>query len=250
MNRRASMSWENTRDTAVVIESLLELLKAGQNSADPPTFEVWLDGELVRTIDGNASGEQPVHRLALNAWEILSGVHKLEIRRLSGPDFEIMLVSREFATAAEAPNVDDARPLMIERRFYKTNPLLPSTITDRNAAGQQSEQTRRMPLTEQDTIKAGDVIEVELTVTTREDLQLFNCGLRGWVAVRSCVLSAKSAVHTAFKHPCRSLFCLNEFCRKNSVLRFADLVSLVRFAVEQQPLLAPFADSVSERFSE
>ena len=30
--------------------------------------------------------------------------------------------------------------------------------------------------------------------------------------------------------------------------RFADLVSLVRFALQQQPVLAPFADSVSERF--
>jgi type I restriction enzyme, R subunit len=32
--------------------------------------------------------------------------------------------------------------------------------------------------------------------------------------------------------------------------RFADLVGLVRFALEQQPVLAPFADSVSERFNE
>ena len=32
--------------------------------------------------------------------------------------------------------------------------------------------------------------------------------------------------------------------------RFADLVSLVRFALEQQPVLAPFADSVAERFDE
>ncbi len=32
--------------------------------------------------------------------------------------------------------------------------------------------------------------------------------------------------------------------------RFADLVALVRFALEQQPVLAPFADSVSERFAE
>ncbi|MGI9086499.1 MAG: DEAD/DEAH box helicase family protein, partial [Chthoniobacterales bacterium] len=32
--------------------------------------------------------------------------------------------------------------------------------------------------------------------------------------------------------------------------RFADLVALVRFALEQQPLLTPFADSVSERFNE
>jgi type I restriction enzyme R subunit len=32
--------------------------------------------------------------------------------------------------------------------------------------------------------------------------------------------------------------------------RFADLVALVRFALEQQPVLAPFADSVSARFNE
>jgi type I restriction enzyme R subunit len=32
--------------------------------------------------------------------------------------------------------------------------------------------------------------------------------------------------------------------------RFADLVALVRFALEQQPLLQPFAESVHERFNE
>ena len=32
--------------------------------------------------------------------------------------------------------------------------------------------------------------------------------------------------------------------------RFADLVALVRFTLEQQPVLAPFADSVHERFNE
>jgi type I restriction enzyme R subunit len=37
---------------------------------------------------------------------------------------------------------------------------------------------------------------------------------------------------------------------RSAVHRFADLVALVRFALEQQPVLAPFADSVSERFNE
>jgi type I site-specific restriction endonuclease len=36
----------------------------------------------------------------------------------------------------------------------------------------------------------------------------------------------------------------------NPARRFADLVALVRFALEQQPVLAPFAGSVSERFNE
>ena len=37
---------------------------------------------------------------------------------------------------------------------------------------------------------------------------------------------------------------------RSAVHRFADLVALVRFALEHQPVLAPFADSVSERFNE
>ncbi len=36
--------------------------------------------------------------------------------------------------------------------------------------------------------------------------------------------------------------------KRSSVHRFADLVSLVRFALEQQPVLEPFADSVQTRF--
>ncbi len=32
--------------------------------------------------------------------------------------------------------------------------------------------------------------------------------------------------------------------------RFADIVALVRFALAQQPVLAPFADSVEERFDQ
>ncbi|MCX6878326.1 MAG: DEAD/DEAH box helicase family protein, partial [Verrucomicrobia bacterium] len=38
--------------------------------------------------------------------------------------------------------------------------------------------------------------------------------------------------------------------KKNPACRFADLVALVRYALEQQPVLAPFADSVTERFNE
>jgi type I restriction enzyme R subunit len=38
--------------------------------------------------------------------------------------------------------------------------------------------------------------------------------------------------------------------KKNPACRFADLVSLVRFALEQQPVLEPFAESVTARFNE
>jgi type I restriction enzyme R subunit len=37
---------------------------------------------------------------------------------------------------------------------------------------------------------------------------------------------------------------------RSQVGRFADLVALVRFALEQQPVLKPFSDSVHERFNE
>ncbi len=40
----------------------------------------------------------------------------------------------------------------------------------------------------------------------------------------------------------------NKVTGRSQVGRFADLVSIVRFAIDQQPMLVPFADSVSERF--
>ena len=123
------------------------------------------------TLDGKVGDEQQKHRLSLKAAEISSGTHELEIRRRSGPDFETMLVSREFTTAAKAPTADDGTPLMIDRRFYRTNPLPPSAETPDGTAGEKDTPDERIPLTEQDTIQAGDVIEVELKVTSREDLE-------------------------------------------------------------------------------
>ena len=38
--------------------------------------------------------------------------------------------------------------------------------------------------------------------------------------------------------------------KKNPVGRFTDLVSLVRFALEQEPVLEPFEEHVNQRFAE
>jgi type I restriction enzyme R subunit len=48
----------------------------------------------------------------------------------------------------------------------------------------------------------------------------------------------------------KSVSYLSSAVKKNPACRFADLVALVRFALQQQPVLAPFADSVTERFNE
>ncbi|MDO8539758.1 MAG: type I restriction-modification enzyme R subunit C-terminal domain-containing protein [Opitutaceae bacterium] len=57
--------------------------------------------------------------------------------------------------------------------------------------------------------------------------------------------------------PVNSVWRAFETCHSSQVTRhsgatrrFADLVSLVRFALEQQPVLEPFSDSVNERFEQ
>jgi type I restriction enzyme, R subunit len=47
-----------------------------------------------------------------------------------------------------------------------------------------------------------------------------------------------------------SLSAVQSVVKKNPACRFADLVALVRFALEQQPVLEPFAESVTTRFNE
>ena len=106
MNRRSSMSWENTRDTAVVIEAMIEFLKLREITGEPSQFEVLLDAKLFQTIQPQAAATVPakVHpeaggnksatHLSFNAAELLPGSHQIEIRRLDGPTFDVMLVSR------------------------------------------------------------------------------------------------------------------------------------------------------------
>lgn len=58
-----------------------------------------------------------------------------------------------------------------------------------------------------------------------------------WNACELTTQSAKNAGEGSGKH-------------KGTVHRFADLIPLVRYALEQQPVLKPFAESVNERFAE
>ncbi len=188
MNRRSSMSWENTRDTAVVIEALIEFLKLRESMGEMSQFEVLLDGKLFQTIqpqaDTNpqekihpkAGGDKSATHLSFNAAELSPGRHQIEIRRLDGPTCDVMLVSREFSINP-APPVNDDRPLRdnrqlrIVRRFYRV-----SSEPSSDASGSQT-TAERIPFNQAgeikagDVIKVGDVIEVELTITSREDLE-------------------------------------------------------------------------------
>ena len=59
--------------------------------------------------------------------------------------------------------------------------------------------------------------------------------------------SLVEGVRYAHQRGRRVLAAINTYAQAG---RFADLAALVRFALEQQPVLAPFAESVSERLNE
>ena len=73
----------------------------------------------------------------------------------------------------------------------------------------------------------------------------------GRTLVPKTLIFAKDDSHAEdIVHLCREVFGKgNDFCKKITY-QAKHPVTLVRFALEQQPVLAPFADSVSERFHE
>ncbi len=167
LHRRSTMSWENTRDTAVVIEAMIELLKTRNTAATPPEFDVLLDGKPIETV--RATGEELRRRteLSLDATKLTPGPHTVEVRRVNGPDFEAILVSREFSSTVTSG--DDQGPLRIERRFFRVR----SESSKSNVGGTNDERSKsdRVELAETDSISAGDIIEVELTVTLQSDIE-------------------------------------------------------------------------------
>ncbi|MFO0974845.1 MAG: alpha-2-macroglobulin family protein [Planctomycetaceae bacterium] len=161
-NRQSTMSWENTRDTAVAIEAMIELLQTQNADAAKTEFDILLDGQLVKAIRVSAEDPQPATKLSLDATQLSPGHHTIALRHTNGPDLDAMLVSREFRQTV--PSGQDRGPLRIERNLYRI-----SREPDNHRVG--ATEPQRTLLKKDDSIAVGDIIEVELIVSLQSEIE-------------------------------------------------------------------------------
>ncbi|MEM9184949.1 MAG: MG2 domain-containing protein [Planctomycetota bacterium] len=172
-NRKHATYWNSTRDTALVVEAMADYLQATGEGRTDMIVEVWLDGERRKEVA--ISGDDFLrhdHRLVIDGATLEPGRHTLELRKRGGGRLYWSGWLNNFSTE------DDLRArgleVRVQRRLYKLTPKA-ERIDLAGARGQALATTAagfdRTEVTNLASVKSGDLVEVELTLESKNDYE-------------------------------------------------------------------------------
>ncbi|RMF45257.1 MAG: hypothetical protein D6753_00630 [Planctomycetota bacterium] len=172
-NRKHATHWNSTRDTALVVEAMVEYLQRSGEAAKPMTVEVLWDGQRLQTLNFTPDGLFLVdNTVQLQGAALTSGNHRLQIRR-SGPGNVYWNVY-----ASHFSLQDEIEPagleVTVERRFYRLIPTDRSSeiVADRGQVySARSVEFQRVPIDDLAEVPSGELVEVELLVGSRNDYE-------------------------------------------------------------------------------
>ncbi|MEN3941957.1 MG2 domain-containing protein [Prosthecobacter sp. SYSU 5D2] len=172
-NRRNGTYWNSTKDTAAVIEALAVFAKASGESNPNQTVEVLVDGKSVKkveitkenlfTFDGS---------LVIEGANLTTGEHTVELRKLGASP----LYANAYLTVFSQEDMIPAAGLEVKarRKFYKLIEEKP----EQQVAGSRGQvvtqrglKYRREEIASDAPIKSGDLIEIELSIDSKNDYE-------------------------------------------------------------------------------
>ena len=161
-NRRGG-HWTSTRQTANVVEALLEYAKAQKEFAPNYTVVVDLDGKVQKTYTLTAANALLFDNRFLVGDELLSsGAQHLHITMKGSGTLYYSGYMKFFDQSEPIQGVANA--IAVERKYFKIVPH-----TERQKNGEPKETTERIPLTDGATLISGDIVEVELHIKSDND---------------------------------------------------------------------------------
>jgi uncharacterized protein YfaS (alpha-2-macroglobulin family) len=172
-NRRNGTYWNSTRDTAAVVEALAAYVKASGETDPDVKIQVLVDGEVRKDV--RVTGENLLEfdsSLVIEGKALTTGDHQIELRKEGkGPVYgaaSLTLFSLEDNIPAAGLEVK------VQRKFYRLIEEKPETKVA-GASGQVVAQTgfkyRREEIESDVEIQSGDLVEVELTVESKNDYE-------------------------------------------------------------------------------
>lgn len=172
-NRRNGTYWNSTKDTAAVIESLAAFVKASGES-DP-------SAKVVVLVDGQKKKEVSITRenlfafdgtLVIEGDDLDSGEHVIELKREGKSPLHANAYLTVFSKEDQIPAA--GLEVKVRRTFYRLIEEKPGT----NVSGsrgqvvkQQGFKYSRIAIASDAEIKSGDLVEVELSVESKNDYE-------------------------------------------------------------------------------
>ena len=171
-NRRNGYYWRSTRDTTMVINAMSDFVTA--TGEGEPDYELTLDlddGRVVKTVKINKDNFFTYdNRFVVEGVTLGGGKHKLKITKngkgaLYYNTYLRYFTKEEHITAA-------GHELKVDRSYYRLEQI-PYEVEVEGADGQKLMEKRlryqRIPVNHGDTVKSGDVVQVELKIASDND---------------------------------------------------------------------------------
>ena len=172
-NRKHGTYWNSTRDTAMVVESMADYIKATGEDQPDMTVEILIDGEVQKTVKINSDNLFSFDNVLLLEGEaVTSGNHKIEVRRTGkGPVyFSAYLTNFTKEDQITAAGLE----VKVQRKFYRLerDDKQVSVQGDRGqVVSQQVAKYKRIPLEDLSSVTSGDLIEVEMVIDSKNDYE-------------------------------------------------------------------------------
>lgn len=172
-NRKHSTYWHSTRDTAVCLEAIADYVRATGEDQPDMTVEVLFDGRKykeVRITKDNLFDYDNV--LILKGDAVGTGEHKITLRKKgAGPlYFNAYLTNFTLEEFIQHAGLE----IKVNRQYFK---LIKKDKSIRvvgsrgQALDQKVEKYERVPMKSGDTVKSGELVEIELTLESKNDYE-------------------------------------------------------------------------------
>ena len=172
-NRKHGTYWNSTRDTAMVVESMADYIKATGEDEPDMTVEILIDREVRKTVKINGENLFSFDNVFLLEGDaVTSGNHKIEVRRTGkGPVyFSAYLTNFTKEDSITAAGLE----VKVARKFYRLerDDKQVSVQGDRGqVVSQQVAKYKRIPLEDLRSVTSGDLIEVEMIIDSKNDYE-------------------------------------------------------------------------------
>ena len=172
-NRKHATYWRSTRDTAVAVEAFADYIRASGEGKPEMFVEVWIDGQKKKEVE--ITGENLFsfdNKFLLTGKDVPDGQHEVEIRRRGkGPVyFNAYLTNFTLEDDIKKAGLE----VKVTRKFYKLTKVdkkVKVSGSRGQALDQKVEKYERTELANLSTLKSGDLVEVELSIESKNDYE-------------------------------------------------------------------------------
>ncbi|MFP6618902.1 MAG: alpha-2-macroglobulin family protein, partial [Pirellulaceae bacterium] len=172
-NRKHATYWQSTRDTAVCVEAFGDYLRASGETKPDMVVEIWMDGRKLKEVAINQENLFTFdNKFVITGDGVESGSHQIEIRRQGkGPVyFNTYLTNFTLEDQITRAGLE----VKVNRKYYKLVPVdksIKAAGSRGQAVDQKVEKYERELIKNLDTLKSGDLVEIELEIESKNDYE-------------------------------------------------------------------------------